>query len=259
MRTALIQVDITPGNVTANLTKAITLMTKGVAEGATLFVLPELWTTGYKLRSIDKLAETEEGPTLTRLRQFAADHHVEIISGSIAELADNNIYNTTYAINSSGTIVAKYRKLHLFSLMDEHRYFTAGNSKGIANMSFGKAGLIICYDLRFTELTRSLALAGCNTLFVPAEWPTIRGSHWLNLNIARAIENQLFVIAVNCVGRYGNSTFFGNSLVINPWGEIITQGSSTAEQVIVTNIDFSLVDEARNKIPIFTDRRPEYY
>ncbi|MBP2644635.1 MAG: yafV [Firmicutes bacterium] len=259
MKIALVQLAAPAGDVASTVDYALSLMTKAVQQGAELCVLPELWTTGYRLKTVSRLAEPQDGPTLTKLRQFATAHQVEIIAGSIAELAGSTVYNTTYAIRRDGSLGGKYRKIHLFSLTSEQNYFSPGNSKGLAEMSFGKAGLIICYDLRFPELTRSLALSGCPALFVPAAWPETRGQHWLTLNIARAIENQCFVIAVNTVGKYGNINFFGNSLVVTPWGEILVQGSSTQEEIVFTELDFSLIADVRQKISMYADRRPEYY
>jgi len=259
MKVALLQMDIVLGEVSANRAKAQMMIDNGIRQGAELLVLPEMWTTGYKLADIHLLAEPEDGPTVTLLRQIAREKSVEIITGSIAEASGGKVYNTAYAIGKDGGIIAKYRKIHLIGLMDEEKYISPGDRKSVFSMSFGPVGLIICYDLRFTELPRALALAGSRVLFVPAEWPASRGQHWLALNIARAIENQLFVIAVNRVGKDPNNAFFGNSLVISPWGEILAQGSETAEDVIVTDIDLTAVEEIRQKMPVFADRRPQYY
>lgn len=259
MKVALLQMDIRLGQVEDNRAKVRTMLAEGLARGAELFVLPEMWTTGYKLPEIQQLGEPEDGPTMQMLQRFAAEHAVEVIAGSIAETSGGKVYNTAYAINGGGKVVAKYRKMHLIGLMDEEKYISPGESKVLFDMSFGRAGLIICYDLRFTELPRALALAGCQTLFVPAEWPASRGGHWLALNMARAIENQMFVIAVNRVGRDENNVFFGNSLVVNPWGEVLAQGSEAEEQVLVVDVDFAAVQEIRQRMPVFADRRPQYY
>lgn len=259
MKAALIQMDVVLGDVDANRDKARALIVQGLEAGASLFVLPEMWTTGYKLSEIHLLGEPEDGPSVSMLREIARDNGVEIIAGSIAETCGGKVYNTAYAIGRDGGIVSKYRKMHLIGLMDEEKYISPGDSKCLFPMSFGLAGMIICYDLRFTELPRALALAGSRVLFVPAEWPAARGSHWSALNTARAIENQQFVIAVNRVGQDENNTFFGNSMVINPWGEVLVQGSATVEQVLVVDIDFPAVDEIRSRMPVFADRRPEYY
>jgi omega-amidase len=222
-------------------------------------VLPELWTTGYCLDRIHEMAETVEGPSIQMLRVFAAEHKVEILAGSIAEMRDGRVYNSTFAINAGGEVIGHYSKIHLIGLMQEDTYIACGDKRCEVEFSFGKAGSIICYDLRFTELPRSLALSGCQTMFVPAEWPASRGRHWTILNIARAIENQMFVIAVNRVGSDANNTFFGHSMVVNPWGEVLAEGSETMEEVLIVDVDFASVAEIRSRIPVFKDRRPTLY
>jgi predicted amidohydrolase len=259
MKTALIQMDIVLGDVEANRKKALAMMEQGLRSGAELFVLPEMWTTGYKLDQIHKLGEPEDGPSVQMLRSFAQQHKVDVVGGSMAETRGGKVYNTAYAINQNGDVIGKYSKIHLIGLMAEDKYISPGTSKSLFDLCFGKVGMIICYDLRFTELPRALALGGAQALFVPAEWPTVRGKHWLALNTARAIENQMFVIAVNRVGKDEGNVFFGNSLVINPWGEILAQGSEDKEEVIIADVDFASVADIRKRIPVFADRRPQYY
>jgi len=259
MKVALMQMDIVLGDVAANQKKALAMIEEGLHDGAKLFVLPEMWTTGYKLREIQKLGEPENGPSIQMLKSMAKQNKVEIISGSIAETDGGKVYNTAYAISQNGDVVSKYRKIHLSGLAGEEKYISPGSRKSAFDMTFGKAGLIICYDIRFTELPRALALEGCQTLFVPAEWPNARGKHWLTLNMARAIENQMFVIAVNRVGADESDVFFGHSLAINPWGEVLAEGSEDKEEVVIADVDFASISEIRRRIPIFADRRPEYY
>jgi omega-amidase len=259
MKVALIQMDIVLGDIEINRCKAKLLIAQGCAQAVQLFILPELWTTGYQLQEIKKLAEPEDGQTICMLRQIARENRIEIIAGSIAELRNGKVYNTAYAIGRDGEILAKYSKMHLIGLMLEDRYLCAGEEKCFFEMSLGRAGMIICYDLRFTELPRALALQGCRALFIPAEWPSIRGKHWRALNIARAIENQMFVIAVNRVGNDQDNTFFGHSMVIDPWGEVLIEGSETEEELLVMDINFDAVEDIRKRIPVFADRRPECY
>ncbi len=259
MKVALLQMDIALGDVATNRKRALAMIDEGLEQGASLFVLPELWTTGYVLDRLLEIGEPEDGPTVQMLQKTARENHVEIISGSLAEIRNGKVYNTVYAIDADGKITGKYSKIHLVPMMDEDKFLTGGDHQGAFDLSFGKAGAIVCYDLRFTELTRALALKGCKMLFVPAEWPSVRGRHWTILNIARAIENQLFVVAVNRVGQDKNNTFFGHSLVIDPWGEVLAEGSEDAQQVIITDIDFDTLADARKKVPVFSDRRPECY
>lgn len=258
MKIGLIQMAVLPGEVEKNRSKALALMGRAVEQGCGLVVLPEIWTTGYALSNIAELAETVDGETLTALRAFARTHRVEIITGSIPIKNGGEIYNNAFALDSMGQILSSYRKIHLFSLLGEERFFQPGDSAAPFAMSFGKAAMVICYDIRFPELPRTLALKGARALFVPAEWPSLRGDHWRALNIARAIENQMFVFAVNCVGRHKENTFYGHSMAVDPWGQILIEGNEH-EAVLTAEVDWNLVDEVRAKIPVFADRRTDVY
>jgi predicted amidohydrolase len=257
-RIAVLQMDIQLGQVEANRQKAMAMIQKGLQQGAELFLLPEMWTTGYQLDQIQQLAEAADGPTISLLQQIAREHNVEIISGSIPEARNGNVYNTAYTINRTGQVIAQYSKIHLIGLMAEEQYITPGDQKCSFELSIGKAGIIICYDIRFTELPRALALEDCTTLFIPAQWPEVRGDHWRILNLARAIENQQFVISANTVNGKGRGKMYGHSLIINPWGEILAEGGEQ-EQLIIADVDFSQSADIRKRLPVFTDRRPQYY
>jgi predicted amidohydrolase len=148
--------------------------------------------------------------------------------------------------------------MHLFRLMAEEKYLAPGEAATLADTPWGKIGMAICYDLRFPELFRRYALGGAQLILVPAEWPHPRRAHWQTLLRARAIENQCFVAACNRVGTTGNSTFFGASAVIDPWGETLIEGGE-AEMILTVTIDLALVDSVRRRIPVFEDRRPELY
>jgi predicted amidohydrolase len=259
MKTALVQMDIVYGDVEANHAKARAFIDEGLSRGAELFVFPELWTTGYKLDEIKDMAESLEGMTIAMLSRIARENGVHIVAGSIPELSDGKIYNTACAIGKDGRIVGRYRKIHLIGLMAEDRYLSPGDEKCLFHIDSMAAGIIICYDLRFPELPRALALQGARILFVPAEWPSVRGNHWRMLNIARAIENQTFVIAVNRVGSDPDNAFFGHSLVVDPWGEIVVEGSETKEELLIADIDPAFVDDIRQRVPVFQDRRPAFY
>ncbi|MDU2063958.1 MAG: carbon-nitrogen family hydrolase [Sporomusaceae bacterium] len=262
MKAALLQMDIALGDVAANHAKAEAMMAEAVWRGAELIVLPELWTTGYCLETIAPLAEREaDSPTLRLFQRFAQRHKVQIIGGSIPEFDQGNIYNTAYTITSAGEVAAKYRKIHLVRLMEEEKYLTPGDQPCLFSLKPNdtQAATMICYDLRFTELARSLALKGCQILFIPAEWPAVRGLHWRSLLIARAIENQMYVVAVNRIGKDASNQFYGHSLVVNPWGEVIAEGTEDQEEILLADIDLAVVAEVRGKISVFADRRPECY
>ncbi|MEK3721897.1 carbon-nitrogen family hydrolase [Paenibacillus sp. FSL H8-0034] len=257
---ALLQMDIAIGEPELNYAKLEKLLDQAV-EGETkpdVIIFPEMWNTGYALDRIQELADEEGQRTHALLSEFSRKHQVNIIGGSIAEKQGSQIYNTIYAYNREGSRVADYSKIHLFRLMDEEKYLEEGSHIGQFELDGISSGMMICYDIRFPELSRKLALGGAQIVFVPAEWPNPRLHHWRTLLMARAIENQMFVVSCNRVGISGTTEFFGHSMVIDPWGEALAEGDET-EQVIRAQIDLALVDEVRSRIPVFEDRRPALY
>ncbi|WP_028561230.1 carbon-nitrogen family hydrolase [Paenibacillus pinihumi] len=260
LEVALIQMHIEAGNTEANFTRLKAKLHEAVAGGVKpdVIMFPEMWNTGYALEQINELADEEGRATHELLSAFSREHSVHLIGGSIAEKRSDGVYNTAYVYNREGDKTADYSKIHLFRLMDEEKHLQAGRKLGELNIEGTPAGLMICYDIRFPELTRKLALDGAKILFVPAEWPHPRLNHWRTLLTARAIENQMYVIACNRVGTSGSTNFFGNSLIIDPWGEIVAEAGEE-ETILRAQIDVSLVDEVRTRIPVFEDRRPSFY
>lgn len=257
MKVALVQLEVRSGDVESNRQHGLTLA-REAADKADIIVLPEIWTTGYGLRNIEQDAEDENGPTITALRELAKTSGRLIISGSIPLRQNNRIYNGLVAINEKGEIICDYQKIHLFSLFNEANFFAAGDKRCVFETNGLKAGAVICYDIRFPELIRSMAMSGAQIIFVPAEWPAARGMHWRLLNQARAVENQVFVCAVNCVGEHKGSPFYGHSMIIDPNGEILAEGSEQQE-IVYGEIDLSLIDRVRSNMTVWKDRRPEMY
>lgn len=260
MNIAIIQMHIEVGNIEENRKKLEQLLNKAVngAVKPDVILFPEMWNTGYALTEITELADLNGNDTKTWMSAFAAKHQVNIVAGSIAELKEDGVYNTIYAFDRSGAVIGDYSKLHLFRLMDEHKYLKAGDKLGQLNIDGVEAGMMICYDIRFPELFRHLALEGAKVMFVPAEWPNPRLHHWRTLLMARAIENQMYVVASNRMGTSGKTEFFGHSMIIDPWGEIIAEAREE-EGIITGQLDLALVDTVRSTIPVFNDRRPEQY
>ncbi|MGZ7445370.1 carbon-nitrogen family hydrolase [Paenibacillus sp. TH7-28] len=259
-RVALVQSDIRLGEPEENRKHMQELLGRTVAEhpDLDLAVLPEMWNTGYALDRIHELADAEGKATREWLSAFAAKHRIHIVGGSIAEKRDGKIYNTMYVFDREGKETARYAKIHLFRLMEEEKYLASGERNVVFELDGTKAGASICYDIRFPELVRTLALQGAKVLFVPAEWPHPRLHHWRTLLMARAIENQMYVVACNRVGSGGGADFFGHSMIIDPWGEIVAEGGE-GEGIVTGTIELSLVDEVRGRIPVFADRRPDCY
>lgn len=223
-----------------------------------VIILPEMWNTSYDLANLKEKADRDGSPSATRMGSLAREYSVNIVAGSISDLRNDKVYNTSYVFNRRGDLVGKYDKIHLFGLMKEDRYLSGGGKKAVFELDGVKCGVIICYDLRFPELSRSLALEGIDVLFVPAQWPHPRMHPWRTLLMARAIENQMYVVAVNRVGQEGKAVFFGHSMVVDPLGEIILEGDEE-EGILETEIDLERTARTRKYMTCFKDRRPETY
>ncbi|MEB3101331.1 carbon-nitrogen family hydrolase [Ferviditalea candida] len=257
---SLLQMDVKIGEPEENFANLERMLGEAVRSEAKpdLILFPEMWNTGYALDRIHDISDRDGERTKRFLSAFSREHQVNIVGGSIADLRQGSVRNTIYVFDRSGNVVADYSKIHLFGLMDEEKYLVAGDRAGRLEIDGIPAGMMICYDIRFPELSRTLALNGAQILFVPAEWPHPRLHHWRTLLTARAIENQMYIVACNRVGTSGTTEFFGHSMVIDPWGEILAEGGEQ-EAVLNAVIDLSLVDKVRGTIPVFSDRRPELY
>ena len=258
-KVAMLQMDVAFGQPETNREKVnrfVTQLTEG--DKTDVLLLPELWDTGYDLTRLDEIADPCGAQAKQMLREAAVQLKAHVIGGSIAERRGNAFYNTTYTFDRSGEIVGSYSKIHLFRLMEEDKYLTAGETPGLYILDGQKIASAICYDIRFPEWIRSLALQGAKAVFVCAQWPHPRLDHWRQLLIARAIENQMYIVACNRVGEGGGNSFCGHSLVVDPWGEVVVEGMQQ-ESVIRAELDFALVDEVRARIPVFADRRSHLY
>jgi predicted amidohydrolase len=251
----VVQFTISLGEIEPNLAHVRTELARLAGQGVSLVVLPEMWATGFAYRQLNELS-ARTASLVTELTELSARYGMVIV-GSLPEPHDDKVFNTAYVIDN-GRVAGSYRKLHLFSLMQEDRSFNAGDSWLVCPTSVGKVGVFICYDLRFPELARRLALEGAEIIVVPGEWPKPRQEHWRTLLRARAIENQLFVVAANCCGLVGKLDFFGMSMVIGPKGEVLAEAGEEPATVVAT-IDREEMTSWRAQIPCFRDRRPECY
>jgi predicted amidohydrolase len=252
---AAIQFNVKQGDVDANLAYVREALPRVAAQGANLAVLPEMWSSGFAYKNLNELA-LRTGGILAELLELSKKLKLVIV-GSMPEPNGNKVFNTIY-VADNGTLAGVYRKIHLFSLLGEDRAFSGGDSWLLADTSIGKVGVIICYDLRFPELSRRLAVEGAQVICVPAQWPKPRQEHWRTLLRARAIENQLFVVSCNACGIIGKLDFFGMSMIIDPKGEVLGEmGGNEGE--IIAPLDLQSMIDWRAQIPCFNDRRPECY
>jgi predicted amidohydrolase len=257
MTAGVVQWDIRPGDIEANLETALDGLRELARHRTDIVVLPEMWSCSFdNPRLAVHAARTPD--ILRTLRAFAAEYHL-MLAASLPEATDTGIYNTTFLIEKDGTPAGAYRKMHLFAPTGEDRYFAGGTEAGIFRTSLGCLGIMTCYDLRFPELCRILTERGAQLVLVSAQWPTARVAHWDILLRARAIENQLFVVAANRCGKEGRTRFPGHSQVISPSGRVLAM-MDDAPGVWQARLDYAEVSAVRDAIPCLKQRilKPRY-
>ena len=267
LRVALVQTDATE-DVAANITRAAELADRAAAEGARLVALPEYLQYRGSDDGFRASARPIPGPHTDPFCEVARRRNAWILVGSTAETSadPDRPYNTSTLIAPDGSIAATYRKIHLFDvavdegpLDTESARVTAGDRLVTADVDGTTVGLTICYDLRFPELYRALAVAGAQVLTVPANFTERTGrDHWEVLLRARAIENGAFVLAPSQVGGPAGQPAYGRSLIIDPWGTVLAQAPDTVA-IIHATLDLSRVDVVRRGIPVLANRRPAVY
>jgi omega-amidase len=255
-KAGVVQFQVQKGEVEANWQKARRGLQRLATKGVRLAVLPEMWSSGFAYGQLREMAE--KSPVFLRYLGELASTYEMVIVGSVPELADGNIYNTAVVLDHRGRCAGSYRKIHLFTLHEEDRHFSGGDSPVVCDTQTGRLGVLICYDLRFPELARAMALRGATVLVVPAQWPTSRISHWRTLLRARAIENQLFMVACNACGSDDRLQYGGASAIISPWGEPLAEAGSE-EVELTAELDFAEIEVYRQMIPCFADRVPGAY
>jgi predicted amidohydrolase len=270
VRAAAVQLTATADKAT-NLETADRLVRAAARDGAALVVLPEKWSVYGTPEDQREGAEPLDGPALTWARAIARELEIDLVAGSIAERvagsADGRGANTSIHVGPDGTDRAAYRKLHMFDVLVGGRDYreSDGEAPGDEIVLSATAdgtglGLTICYDLRFPELYRRLAVDGARVLAVPAAFtePTTR-DHWEVLLRARAIENQAFVVAANQVGRHAPGLRTGGrSMIVDPWGIVLAQAAD-AECHVVADLDLDRLARIRADLPSLANRRPEVY
>lgn len=254
-RIALVQVA-SPGSESreARIARVAELLREHA--GAELYVLPELWSAGYfSFERYDELAETLAGPTVTMVQRLARELGAAIHLGSIIERdADGALHNTAVLVNASGEIAQTYRKIHVFGYQSlESELLTPGTSLGVTASTLGPTASITCYDLRFPGLWQELSDRGAETVIVPAAWPAARREHWRVLTQARAIEHQMWVVAVNACGEQGDVELGGYSRIVDPAGVVIAE-LGAAEEVRIVEVDPDRAAAVRAEFPVIADR-----
>ncbi|SMB91096.1 Predicted amidohydrolase [Desulfonispora thiosulfatigenes DSM 11270] len=250
-----------------NLMKAEKMIKEAVGKGANFIVLPEMFNCPYETSNFIHYAEEERGRTWGFLAKIAKENNIYLVGGSIPEIEGDKTYNTSYVFNNTGAQIAKHRKIHLFDIdvvggqkFKESDTLTSGNDLAIFVTPFGKMAVIICYDLRFPELSRLLVQKGVKLIIVPASFNMTTGPlHWELLFRARAVDNQVYMIGAAGARNYDSSYIgYGNSLIVDPFGKI-TDKLTEREEILVTEIDIAQVEAIRNQIPVLKHLRHDLY
>ncbi|MBD3341894.1 MAG: hypothetical protein GF353_22515 [Candidatus Lokiarchaeota archaeon] len=259
LKIVLVQLEIEDGNKERNLINALDILNRisSTTELPDIVCFPELFTTGYDLKNVKQYAEVFPGKTIEKILNISTGKFSVI--GTILEREDDNYYNTAFILDKLGIMVGKYRKVHLFSPMLEKEFLSPGNTIDVfelPSLSKLKVGIAVCYDLRFPEVFRKLALQGAEIIFVPSEFPNPKEEVWRTLLRARAIENQLYIVAINRIGQGMANDFFGASLVTN--GRYIEDmGEFRGSRIF--SIDLDDLKPIRTAIPLLQDRKPDVY
>jgi predicted amidohydrolase len=261
VKIAAAQISCALGDLDANLRKIRDFSVRAKEFGADLVVFPEMADTGYAMPVIQACARPWSGGAVPELQKIAQGLSLAIVCG-VSERDGTSIYNSQVFIDANGNVVGSYRKTHLFTAapIGEDKCFSPGNE--LTSFPFGglRLGLSICYDLRFPEVYRTLAIEGdVNVFILSSAWPFPRVEHFRILAIARAIENQSYVIVSNRVGTDEGVTFCGSSAIIDPYGVTIASASTDREELVQAEISEEAISSVRSKMAVFVQRRPDLY
>ncbi len=267
MRAAAVQLNSTD-RYDRNLEVAERLVRAAAADGADLVVLPEKWTVLGSPEAIRAAAEPLDGPALTAAAGWARELGIFLVAGSVPEVVagQERLANTSVMFGRDGGQLVVYRKIHMFDVevgdvsYRESEIEEAGDQIAVGDADGTKVGLTICYDLRFPELYRILALRGARVITVPSAFTERTGrDHWEVLIRARAIEDQVFVVAAGQIGDAPpHYRSFGRSMIVDPWGVVLAQAPDT-EAFVAADLDFGSQEQVRERLPSLRHRRPEVY
>lgn len=266
MRTALIQMPVTADKA-ENLTVARDYVRRAADGGAQLAVLPEMFCCLYTNEAFRANAEPAGGPVHRAMAGLARETGLWLVAGSMPEADGERIYNTSFVFDPAGRQAAFHRKMHLFDIdvkggqrFMESETFTAGDSVTVFDTPFGKLGLCICFDLRFPELARCMALAGARAIVTPAAFNMTTGpAHWELLFRQRAVDNQLFTLGVAPArDEKGPYVSYGNTILCSPWGEVLARAGS-APALLLADVDLNQNESIRAQLPLLSARRTDVY
>lgn len=253
----LVQMPCEEGNRENNFERARTLLSqRQPGKGVQFILLPELFAIGFRHEDYSREGPGVPGPTTDFICALAKEHQAYAVGTGI-EKTGAKFHNTLAMAKPDGELYGTYSKIHPFQ--EERDVFEGGNELAIFECSGIKVGVQICYDIRFPEVTRKLALEGAEIVLVPAAFPDPRSEHWNTLARARAIENQLFIAATNRIGfGFDGKTYFGHSQTVEPWGVLLNKLNSE-ERIITTQADTEMIKSVRSQITCYADIAPSGY
>ena len=266
MKIAQLQTHVYPEKP-RSLAQVEAYMDKVMPEKPDLVALGEMFQCPYVTKNFPLYAEEEGGDTWQRLSQLAAKHQVYLSAGTVPELDGGKVYNTAYVFDRQGRQIAKHRKVHLFDIdveggqsFRESDTLSAGNQVTVFDTEFGKIGICVCFDFRFPELGRLMALKGAKLILVPAAFNMTTGpAHWQIMFRSQALNNQCFVAGTSPARDEASSyVAWGHSLLVSPWGDIIKEAGEK-EGFQITEIDLSEADRIRSQLPLLSARRTDVY
>ena len=261
LKIAAAQIACSLGDVDANLRKIREFAARAKDAGAELIVFPEMADTGYSMPVIREHATRWDEGAVPQLRKLAESLSIAVVCG-VSERESDSIYNSLVVVDRRGEIIGRYRKTHLFSPapIEEHLCFAAGDCLATAQLGGLQLGLTICYDLRFPEVYRRLAIdEKSNVFIILSAWPFPRLEHLRVLATARAIENQSYVVLANRVGTDDRASFCGTSAIIDPYGVTVAAASADREELLIAEVSDEVVRSVRSRMPVFEHRRAELY
>jgi predicted amidohydrolase len=254
---SLAQFEVQIGKPEQNFKTALRHIEHAARSGSSIILLPELWSSGYDLQHASSYTTINQ-EIISELKSLSAKYHLAI-GGSYITCDESGCRNTFLITLPDKSVTHPYHKVHLFRLLDEDQYLQPGDQYLLVDFNWGKAGLAICYDLRFPELFRFYSRQGASCVLIVAQWGAKRAEHWRTFLKARAIENQLFVAGVNAIGMIGNTPLAGYSAVVSPWGDVLAEGSPNQDELITVELNFDLMDEVKQHLNSGQDRRDDLY
>lgn len=248
-----IQLAMTDQPKEKNVEHALRLI--GQAPPSDLILLPEIWPCGFfSFDRYERDSEIIDGPIVKAFKDKAREINCYIFMGSMVENDGGQLFNTSIFLNPKGDIVAHYRKMHLFGYQSEEAaILTPGRDVVVANTPWGATGFSTCYDLRFPELFRHMVDQGAKFFLVTSAWPQVRLEAWKLFNRSRAHENLAFLISCNCAGANQGKKYAGHSMIVDPLGQVVAEGSDK-EEFVSARIDPKFVDTIRRDFPALEDR-----